>query len=69
MNAEYFKNKGLCFLIEEKYISTKLLPLLNSIHIDKSILDKIVKKQNSCSDKLVYEKIDKEILNIFDEKN
>ena len=69
LNAEYFKNKGLCFLIEEKYISTKLLPLLNSIHIDKSILDKIVKKQNSCSDKLVYEKIDKEILNIFDEKN
>ena len=66
-NAIYFKNKGYNFLINEKEISSELFPLIKEIYKDKKILKEISDKQNIHSDKKVFEKIDSEILNIFND--
>ena len=60
-NAKYFKEKGYGFLIREDEIKTNLFPLIKSIHKDKDLLNRMKKKQNSHSDKLVFEKIDNQI--------
>ena len=68
-NAKYFEEKGYNFLIEEKDINTKLFTLIKSIHEDKSLIKQIVEKQKKHSDKLVFEKIDQKIKEIFYAKN
>ena len=60
-NAKYFEQKGYGFLVEEKEINTKLFSLIKTIHADKSLLNQIIKKQNLYSDRLVFEKINKQI--------
>ncbi len=60
-NAKYFKEKGYGFLVREDELKTNLFPLIKSIHKDKDLLNRMRKKQNSHSDKLVFEKIDNQI--------
>ena len=60
-NAKYFEQKGYGFLIEEEQINTKLFTLIKDIHADKNLLNQIIEKQNLYSDKLVFEKVNKEI--------
>jgi UDP-N-acetylglucosamine--N-acetylmuramyl-(pentapeptide) pyrophosphoryl-undecaprenol N-acetylglucosamine transferase len=66
-NAIYFKNRGYGFLINEKEISSELFPLIKEIYRDKKILKQISDKQSTHSDKKVFEKIDNEILNLFND--
>ncbi len=64
-NAQYFKDKGYGFMIEEKDIKNKLFDLLHSIHKDRSILKFIEKNQRKHSDENVFEIIKDEITKIF----
>jgi len=66
-NAYYFKKKGYSFLIEETEVNEKLFSLIESIYKDKKLLDKIIKKQKSYSDKEVFLKINKVIENLKNE--
>jgi len=68
-NAIYYEKNQYSYLIEEKDLSKKLFKLIELIHEDSSLLDKIVSKQDQYSDKLVYENIDKEINKIINEEN
>lgn len=68
-NAKYFEKKGYNILIEEEDINTKLFTLIKSIHEDRSLINRIIKKQNEYSDKLVFEKIDQKTKEIIDAKN
>jgi UDP-N-acetylglucosamine--N-acetylmuramyl-(pentapeptide) pyrophosphoryl-undecaprenol N-acetylglucosamine transferase len=67
INAKYFEEKGYGFCVEEKEIDTRLFQLIKSIHEDRDLLDVIKKKQKNCSDKLVFEKIDKQLDEIINE--
>ena len=67
-NATHYEKKGYSYLIEEKYINTKLFQLIKKINEDISLLNQIIKKQRQYSDKSVYENIDKQINKIKDEK-
>ena len=60
-NAKYFEKKGYGFLIEENQIKKELFPLIKSIHEDKDLLSEIRKRQNTHSDKLVFENINNQI--------
>ena len=68
-NAIYYEKNQYSYLIEEKDLSKKLFKLIKSIHEDRTILDKIIKKQKQYSDKLVFENIDRQMRKIADEKN
>ena len=68
-NAIYYEKNQYSYLIEEKDLSKKLFKLIKSIHDDRTILDKIIKKQKQYSDKLVFENIDRQMRKIADEKN
>ena len=64
-NAQYFAEKGLGIIVEEKDIKSRLFNLLQSIHKDKSVLNKILINQKKYSDKNVFEIIKKEITKLF----
>ena len=66
-NATYFEKKQLGFLIEEKDIDEKLFSLINLIHKDKDLLEKIKTEQEKNSDKKVFTIIEKEMREFFDE--
>jgi UDP-N-acetylglucosamine--N-acetylmuramyl-(pentapeptide) pyrophosphoryl-undecaprenol N-acetylglucosamine transferase len=68
-NAIYYEKNQYSYLIEEKNLNEKLFKLIKSIHIDRSLLEKIIIKQRQYSDKSVYENIDKEISSIINEKD
>ena len=63
-NAIYYEKKGYSYLIEEKYLDTKLFELIKKIN-DEKLLVQIIKKQEQYSDKSVY----KNINNIINEIN
>jgi len=63
-NAAYFEKKGYSFLIKEKEINEKLLPLIKLIYSDKEILKKLIKKQKNHSDKDAFFKINNEVKNL-----
>ena len=65
LNAQYFAEKGLGIILEEKDIKSRLFNLLQSIHKDKSMLNKILINQKKYSDKNVFEIIKKEITKLF----
>ena len=64
-NANYFQINGFGILLNEDQIDDKLFPLLHSMHMDKSILKKIIKKQKNHKDKFVFKKLRNEIKKIF----
>ena len=68
-NAIHYEKNQYSYLIEEKDLDKKLFKLIKLIHEDRSLLDQIITKQKKYSDKKVYENIDREINNIFNEKN
>ena len=68
-NARFYKEKKLAFLIEEKDLKKKLLPLIKDIHTNNSILNKIMQNQSHYSDKNVYNNINEVLEKIFNEKN
>ncbi len=61
INANYLKKKGLCYLIRENEIDKKLFSLIKSIHKDKSLLSRIIKKQKKINNIKVFKKIEDEI--------
>ena len=67
-NAIYYEKNEYSYLIEEKDLSEKLFKLIKLIHEDRSLLDRIIRKQRQYSDKSVYENIDKEINRIINEE-
>ena len=69
INADFYQNKNLSFLIEEKDLNKKLLQLIMEIYQDQSILDNILKNQRQYSDKNVYNNIDQALKEIINEKN
>ena len=56
-NAKYFVNKGYGFLIEEQEIEEKLFTLIKLIHKDRNLIAQMKLKQETYSDKDVFEKI------------
>jgi len=66
-NAQYFKRKGCCFLIEEKNVITNLFPVIKSIHDDKNLLKEMIHQQSKHSDKEVFNIIDKKVEKIINE--
>ena len=50
-NAQYFYDKGYCFLLEQKYLSEKLFDLLQNSHKDRNKLNLLKKKMENHSDK------------------
>ena len=66
-NAKYFEKKGYGFLIEENQIKIKLFPLIKSIHEDKALLSEVRKRQNTYSDKSVFENINNQIRFLINE--
>jgi len=66
-NAAYFEKKGYSFFIKESEISEKLFPLIKSIYNNKELLNKIIEKQKTYSDKEVFLKINNEIKDLINE--
>tara|TARA_A100001011_G_scaffold398684_1_gene503974 strand:+ start:1084 stop:2178 length:1095 start_codon:yes stop_codon:yes gene_type:complete len=69
LNAKFFQERGLCYLIEEQDIEEKLFLLIKSIYKDKSILDQMVTKQKKYSDLNVFNNIKKNLKEILNETN
>tara|TARA_Y100001970_G_scaffold178498_1_gene217358 strand:+ start:1174 stop:2265 length:1092 start_codon:yes stop_codon:yes gene_type:complete len=63
-NAQYFYEKGYCFLLEQKYLPEKLFDLLQNSHKDRNKLNLLKKKMENHSDKDVLLKASKFINNI-----
>lgn len=61
INANYFKKKGMCYLLREYEIDRKLFLLIKSFHKDKSLLPNIKNKQKKIINKKVYKNIENEI--------
>ena len=66
-NAAYFEKKGYSFFIKESEVSEKLFPLIKSIYNNKELLNKIIEKQKTYSDKEVFLKINNEIKDLINE--
>ena len=67
LNANYFQEKGYCFLLEEKFISDKLHKILiDLIKNEKKLID-IKDKMSKHSDKNIFQKIEKLIEGILNE--
>ena len=60
-NAIYYEKKEYSYLIEEKNLNRKLFLLIKQISENNSLLSQMINKQKQYSDKLVYEKIEKQI--------
>ena len=68
-NAIYYQKKKFGYLLEEKDLKNKLFYLIEDIHRNRSLLDKIKLNQRQYSDKNVYNNIDRAIKGIIDEKS
>ena len=68
-NAEYYKKKGYGYLLEEKDIKHKLYNLINSIFINKSLIENILSNQSQYSDKNIYNNLNNKLEKIINEKN
>ena len=69
LNAKYFKEKGYCFLLEERLISDKLHQILTDIYKNEKKLLSIKDKMSKHSDKHAYIKIEKIIEETLNEQN
>ena len=68
-NAIYYQQKNYSFLIEEKDLKTELYSLIKEIYNNNELLENIINKQRQHSDKNVYNNINKNLKNTFNEKN
>ena len=68
-NAIYYEKKKLGFLIEEKDIKNNLLTKIKSIYESNPTIKEIKNNQRQYSDKNIYENINEELRNIFNDKN
>ncbi len=64
-NAIYYEKKEYSYLIEEKNLNRKLFLLIKKISDNKSLLNRMIKKQKEYSDKEVYKKIDEQIIKMI----
>ncbi len=67
-NSRFFEKKGCNFVIEESDVTSKLFPLIKSIHKDRSLLHNIVEKHKKYSDREVFNKIDEATKELLNEK-
>ncbi len=68
-NANFYKNKKLAFILEEKDLENKLFYIIEKIYKNKSVLTEIKKNQRQYSDKNVYNNVSIFLNNLTDEKN
>ena len=68
-NALDFKNKGFCFLLEEKFIHSKLFDILNELNKNKEKLNLIKNKMQNHSDTNVLTEVTNFIVKFLNEKN
>ncbi len=68
-NAIYYEKNHYSYMVEEKNLEEKLFTLLENIFNNKNLLKQIADKQMKYSDKSVYEKIDKILKKLKDEKH
>ena len=68
-NAEFYKNKGYGYLLEEKNINTELYSFIKKIYIDKTLIKNILLNQRQYSDKNIFRNLKNNIDEIIDEKN
>ena len=66
-NANYFKEKGYCFLLEERFITDKLFEILIDLKKDKKQLFFMKERMTEHSDKDTFSKVEKLILEILNE--
>ena len=66
-NANYFKKKGYCFLLEERFISDKLFEILMDLNKNEKKLFLIKERMKEHSDKNVPLKIEKLVEKILHE--
>ena len=67
-NAIYYQQKNYSFLIEEKDLKTELYSLIKEIYNNNELLENIINKQRQHSDKNVYNNINENLKNTFNEK-
>ena len=68
-NAIFYEKKKLGFLIEEKDIKNNLLTKIKAIYESNPTVKEIKNTQRQYSDKNIYENINEELRNIFNDKN
>jgi len=66
-NANYFKNKGYCFLLEERFISDKLFEIIKDLNKDEKKFLSMKEKMTEHSDRDTFLKIEKLIEKILNE--
>ena len=69
MNANYFREKGYCYLLEEKFISDNLYKILVDLSINQKKLQVISEKMSQHSDKNIFSKIEKLLKETLNEQN
>ena len=68
-NAKFYQDRDSTFVIDEQDLSYKLLPLIQKIYNNSSLLKKIKESQVQYSDKNVYNNVNQILKKIIDEKN
>ena len=68
-NAEFYKKKGLGYLLDEKNIKNQLFDLIISIFKDKNLIKKILSNQRQYSDKNIFSNLNSELQKILNDKN
>ena len=69
MNANYFREKGYCYLLEEKFISDNLYKILVDLSRNQKKLQDISEKMSQHSDKNIFSKIEKLLKETLNEQN
>ena len=68
-NAEFYKKKGLGYLLDEKNIKNQLYDLIISIFKDKNSIKKILSNQRQYSDKNIFSNLNLELQKILNDQN
>jgi len=68
-NANYFKNKGYCFLLEEKFVSDKLFEILIDLNKYEKKLFLMKERMTEHSDRDTFLKIEELVEKILNEQN
>ena len=68
-NANYFKEKGYCFLIEERSVPDKLFEILVDLNKDEKKLFLMKERMTEHSDKDTFHKIEELIERILNEQS
>ena len=68
-NAEFYKKKGLGYLLDEKNIKNQLFDLIISIFKDKNSIKKVLSNQRQYSDKNIFSNLNSELQKILNDQN